>query len=103
MEANTELPTQYLKRPQVAKLLQCTPDTVTSLVDDGELTAIIFNRGDRRMMRFDPADVAASIDAAKSRSQSRRYDLQPRHQPGKEAAPWQSSNAQPRLVKLASQ
>lgn len=92
---------QYLTRQQVATMLQLHPDTITRLVDTGDLPAIILHGPVRRRLRFDPADVHEHIARFKDRSRPARYKLTPRalslparsYTTGKDADPWQSSNA----------
>lgn len=60
------LPDRFMTTDQVAELLQVDPKTVRALVSGGHLVAV---RLGKRLMRFDPRDVAACIEAAREKQQ----------------------------------
>lgn len=97
----TQLPT-YLDRNHVAKALDVSPDTVTGMVDAGELSAIVIRRGKKRYLRFDPDDLREQLERMRN-VRPPRYRPTPRPTSSKDAAPWQSKSAPPRRAPSAGQ
>lgn len=96
-----------LTRKQVAEILQVSVDTITSMVDDGQLPAIVIRRGSKRILRFSTRDLDATLDRFKTRDRASRYRITPRVRPtqistGMEADPWQLSNAAQKKAPLAT-
>lgn len=89
-------------RHDVARMLAVGPDTITGMVDAGELTAIVLRRGKKRYLRFDPTDLREQLERMKS-ARPTRYTLTPRpdHTPHIEADPWQSTSAPQRKAQPA--
>ena len=81
-----------LTRQEVATQLQVSPDTVTNMVEAGELEGHDVGRGTRRQLRIPPDAVAAYLQRCRVTGRTRRYRIEPRATGTKDTAPapWNS-------------